>query len=155
MKKISLISTLAVTILLVIASCNKTQQASERLAGNTWKVTTLTVDGVAEEHLPVLTFEDCDIYGGTSCKGDWTYDSNHAHYIWQFREKAKKFELSNQSDLEDAHSGGHEAEENIIQCQNFSGVYDVEVRKKDKMEFKTTSAIGFPGQTVILKLEKQ
>jgi hypothetical protein len=155
MKKISLISTLAVTILLVIASCNKTQQASERLAGNTWKVTTLTVDGVPEAHPPVLTFEDCDIYGGASCKGDWTHDSNHAHFIWQFREKAKKFEISNQSSLEDTHGGGHEAEENILQCMNFSGVYDVKVRKKDVMEFTTTNAIGFPGQTVVMKLEKQ
>jgi hypothetical protein len=155
MKNYKFIGVLALTMLLVVASCNKTKQTSERLAGNTWKVTTLTVDGVAEEHLPVLTFEDCDIYGGASCKGDWTYDSYHAHYIWQFREKAKKFELSNQSDLEDAHGGGHEAEENIIQCQNFSGVYDVEVRKKDKMEFKTTNAVGFPGQTVVMKLEKQ
>ncbi|MGL5891527.1 MAG: hypothetical protein ACRC3B_16675 [Bacteroidia bacterium] len=155
MKKIHFFSTLAVVLLLVISSCNKTKQTSDRLAGNTWKVTTLTVDGTPEAHTPVLTFEDCEIYSGASCKGDWTHDSYHAHFIWQFREKAKKFELSNQSTLEDAHGGGHEAEENIIQCQNFSGVYDVEVRKKDVMEFKTTNAVGFPGQTVVMKLEKQ
>lgn len=155
MRKISSISTLAVVLLLIIASCNKTKQTSERIAGATWEVTELTVDGVAEAHPPLLTFEDCDIYGGTSCKGDWTHDSNHAHFVWQFRDKAKTFELSNQSSLEDAHNGGHEAEELILQCQNFSGVYTVKERKKDRMEFTTTAALGFPGKTVVLKMKKK
>ncbi|MCU0432610.1 MAG: hypothetical protein MUC87_04050 [Bacteroidia bacterium] len=154
MKQKTIFASLAVVMLLVLGACNKTKQASERISGATWKVTTLTVNGVAEEHMPNLTFEDCDIYGGASCKGDWKYESYHAHFIWQFREKADKFELSNQSDLEDAHGGGHEAEENIIQCQNFSGVYEVKERKKDVMEFTTTNAVGFPGQTVVMKLEK-
>jgi hypothetical protein len=154
MKKNTLFASMALCLLLVLGACNKTKQASERLSGATWKVTTLSVDGVAEEHFPTLTFEECDIYGGASCKGDWTHDSYHAHFVWQFREKGKKFELSNQSDLEDTHGGGHEAEENIIQCQNFSGVYEVKERKKDVMEFTTTNALGFPGQTVVMKLEK-
>lgn len=155
MKKNKLIGVFALVIMLVITSCDKNKQTSARLDGNTWMVTTLTVDGAPEAHPPLLTFEDCDIYAGASCKGDWTHDSNHAHFIWQFREKAKKFEISNQSSIEDTHGGGHEAEENIIQCQNFSGVYDVKVRKKDVMEFTTTNAVGFPGQTVVMKLEKQ
>lgn len=154
MRKSLIFISVTTILLLTTAACNKTKQVSKRLSGETWRVTELTVDGVSEDHLPSLRFEDCDIYD-ESCKGEWEHDDAHAHFIWQVREKAKKFELSNQSSLEDAHDGGHEAEENILQCQNFSGVYDIKERSRSKMELTTTTALGFSGKTVVLKMEKQ
>jgi hypothetical protein len=42
-----------------------------------------------------------------------------------------------------------------LQCQNFSGVYDIQESSRKEMKLMTTSAIGFPGQSEILKLEEQ
>jgi hypothetical protein len=151
--KIKLI--LLVVGIATLASCNKTKQASKRLSGETWKVVELSVDGITQAELPTtLVFNDCDIYA-ESCNGEWNRDAHHAHFIWQFREKGKKFELSNQSSAEDAHGGGHEAEENIAQCAEFSGVYEVINQDKKMLFLESMNTIGYAGQKVVFKLEKQ
>ena len=47
-----------------LSACNKTNSFSNRLSGEVWQATKLTIDGDAEEadHLPELHFDDCDIY---------------------------------------------------------------------------------------------
>ncbi|MGL4599062.1 MAG: hypothetical protein ACRCYO_16200, partial [Bacteroidia bacterium] len=79
----------------------------------------------------------------------------HADFVWQFRDKGKTFELSNQSTAEDAHGGGHEAEENIAQCMEYSGVYVVKEQSKKELSLESKTTIGYAGQKVVLKLEKQ
>lgn len=149
---------IAAVMLLTVQACNKTKKYSKRLAGETWAVKTLTVDGTSEEELPTLVFEDCDIYDEV-CMGEWTNpEGAHAEFAWQIREKGKIFELSNQSNLEgDGHDHGnvdeHAQEEAILQCQNFSGIYEIKEHKKKSMRFESKSTIGFPGQAVVIELE--
>ncbi len=140
-----------------MASCNKTKKVSKRfIKPGEWKVTTLTVDGTAEAELPTWEIKDCDIYG-SSCEGEWKNDEGgHSEFIWQFRDKGDTFEISRQAE-EDGHGHTHDhaAEEAAAQCYNFSGVYEVVSSKKDEMEFKTTSALGYSGKEVIIKITKQ
>lgn len=141
----------AAVVLIGAVSCNKTKVNSNRLDGGNWKVTELTVDGVSEAELPSWNISECDIYEQT-CTGTWTNEEGgHADFAWQFRGKGKIFEIANQQS--DFH--GHADEEATMQCQNFSGVYDVVERGKKNMEFKTTAAIGYPGQSVVIRIEKQ
>ncbi len=160
MKKIILLASVILTVALVFTACNKTKIYANRLDGGDWKVTELSVDGTNEAELPKWTIGDCDAYK-ESCTGDWKNDHNHtAKFAWQFREKGKKFEISNQSKVEDVTAGltgdmFFHAEELADQCVNFSGTYEVVEHKRKMMEFKSTTTIGFSGKTVIIKIEKE
>lgn len=156
MKKIVSFTAILLSLLMFSATgCNKTKRNTNLLGGESWTVTTLTVDGTAQAEIPTLSFSECDPYNEV-CTGEWLHElGHHALFSWQFRNKGKTFEISNQSTLEDAHGAGHEAEENILQCQNFSGVYEVTERSKKKMQFRSTAVLGFPGQTVEMVLEKK
>lgn len=150
--------------ILVIGSvaCNKTKINSKRfMKAGEWKVTELSVDGSNEAELPSWEIKECDIYK-ESCKGEWKNDEGgHAEFVWQFREKGKKFEISRQAEEEDDHGHGHghgdnhAAEEAAAQAYAFSGVYDVVERKKKKMQFETTAALGHAGKKVVIKIEKK
>jgi len=159
MKKIIILMG-AIAAPLIYASCNKTKINTNRLDGGEWKITELSVDGVNEAEFPHWNISECDAYDET-CMGEWiNHHGNIVKFAWQFRDKGKTFEISNQSTFEEATAGltGHdylEAEENLEQCQNFSGVYGVVKRKKTSMEFKTSSSIGFPGKLVVIKIEKE
>lgn len=155
MKKIIVFSLILITAL-VVEGCNKTKKFSKRLAGEKWTVTELSVAGINESELPVLSFNDCDIYD-ESCKGEWeTPEHEHAEFVWQIRDKGGLFELSNQSSLDEIHSHSgddHAAEEAIIQCQNFSGVYTIVSSKRKSMELESQNTLGHSGQLVKMKLE--
>lgn len=154
MKKNKLLFLSAIMIAFTFFACNKSKKYSNRLmkAGD-WHVTELSVDGVNEAELPEWHIEDCDIYE-ESCYGEWeNAEGGHAEFIWQFRDKGETFEISRQ-EAEDGHTHDHASEEAVAQCLNFSGVYEVVSHKKDQMEFKSTTAYGFNGKTVIIKIEK-
>lgn len=159
-KTIILLAGAVLTAALALTACNKTKMYSNRLDGGDWKVTELSVDGKNEAELPKWNIGECDAYKET-CTGSWKNDHDHtAKFVWQFREKGKKFEISNQSKVEDVTAGligdmFFHAEELADQCVNFSGVYNVLEHKKKMMKFESTSAIGFPGQKVIISIEKQ
>lgn len=144
-------------VIVAIAACNKTKKFSKRLAGETWTVTELTVDGTSAEELPKLIFSDCDIYEKEPCVGELeNHEGGHANFIWQIRDKGKVFELSNQSSLDDAHSHGgdeHATEEAVLLSQNLSGIYTITKSKRKSMEMESTATLGFEGKKVILKLE--
>jgi len=132
-------------------SCDKDKKYSKRLAGEVWKVAELSVNGSTETDLPTLSFDKCDIYDEL-CNATWTNtEGGMATFIWQFNESGKKFEISNQSDsiISLANSDA------MLQCYGLSGVYNVEEHKKDNMEFTSTATMGYPGKTVIIKMEKQ
>ena len=169
MKKILLI----ISIALVAFACNKTKVNSNRLmSAGEWEVTELSVDGTNEDELPHWHIDDCEIYGEKSCFGEWkNEEGGETHFIWQFRDKGKVFEISRQEGMEEEedhaddgddhdhdHDHGthdHATEEAIEQCYNFSGVYDVVSSKKDEMGFTSTSAVGFAGETVKIKIKKK
>lgn len=138
----------------MLAGCDKDKKVSKRLSGEEWKVTELTLDGIAQTDLPVLKFEECDIYNEL-CIGEWTNEAGgRSFFIWQFRNKATSFEISNQSTL--ATAGGVEAnEEAIIQCSDYSGIYEVKESRKTRMKFEAVSTVGSGGKRVTMTIEKQ
>jgi hypothetical protein len=134
----------------IAVACNKTKTYSNRLDGGVWKVTELSVDGVNQSELPDWNINECDIYG-ESCTGEWqNAEGGHGEFVWQFRDKGKTFEISNQSD----HTHSHADEEAQAQCSDFSGVYTVEESGKKKMKFSSTVTIGYPGSTAVITIEK-
>lgn len=145
-------------VVAILLSCNKTKINSDRLIdGGEWKVTELTVDGVSEAELPEWEIKTCDIYA-ESCEGEWkNEEGGHAEFIWQFRNKGKSFEISRQAETggEAGHTHNHAEEEAIAQCYAFSGVYDVDKRKKTSMSFTTNAALGHAGKQVVIKIEKK
>jgi len=152
MKKIILLVTSTVlTVAILFTACNKTKMYANRLDGGEWHITELSVDGVTEAELPHWQIGECDAYK-ESCTGDWeNHEGGKGKFAWQFREKGNKFEISNQSEL----TGEHKQDEAILQCQNFSGVYEVKEHKKKSMTFETSSAVGFSGKKVVMKIEKE
>ncbi|MSP69389.1 MAG: hypothetical protein EXR20_03880 [Bacteroidetes bacterium] len=151
MKKIILLASTIFIVAFVFTACNKTKMYANRLDGGDWKVTELSVDGTNETELPNWTIGDCDAYKG-SCTGEWkNNEGGNGKFVWQFREKGKKFEISNQSEL----TGDHAQDEVVLQCQNFSGVYDVIEHKRKSMKFECSATLGFAGKKVVIKIEKE
>jgi len=138
-------------VLVLVASCNKTKNVSNKLDGQRWNVTELSVDGVNQTQLPTIKFSECEIYK-ESCKGLWYLgETGHAGLYWQVRDKGKTLEISNQADhahtIEDVHAGE--------QCIAFSGVYKIVKSKRNYMECESASTIGFSGKKAILKMERK
>lgn len=148
MKRIICVSLLLI-VLFVSSNCNKTKFRSNRIDENKWEVTELSVDGQNITPLPTLKFNDCKIYK-ENCNGWWYLGEGHAEIAWQFREKGKLFELSNQAD----HVHGIEDVRAAEQCIQFSGVYDVVKSKRNSFEIKTNNAFGYKGKTVSIKMKK-
>jgi hypothetical protein len=150
MKKLFKSSLLLSACCLALLSCNKTRFYTNRLDGEDWSATELSVDGVSQSELPFWKLSECNPYKEL-CSGDW---SNHhggkSIFFWQLRESAKKFEISNQSST----TGNHDTDEAVMQCQFFSGIYDVVKRDKNEMEFTSTNTVGYPGKKVVLKLAR-
>lgn len=149
---------LTVTVLAFGTACNKTKKVSKRfIDAGEWKVATLTVDGTAEDELPELEIEDCEIYTDAPCKGEWkNEEGGHAEFYWQFREKGETFEISHQAESEEeGHAHDHAAEEAAEQCYHFSGIYQVISSSKDRIELSSTTTVGYPGNTVSLIMEKK
>lgn len=149
-------------VAVLATGCNKTKSFSNRLSGETWAVTKLTIDGEEEEsdHFPTLEFADCDIYEEV-CEGHWMLEGEEAHFAWQFDERGSLFTISNQSTAEHDHDHEHEDDaehehaDPVDQCQDLSGTYDVEEMKRSTMTIKSTSTVGHEGEEVMLVLEKQ
>lgn len=151
MKKIILLASVTLIVALAFTACNKTKLYANQLDGGEWYVTELSVEGINEAELPHWNIGDCDAYK-ESCTGEWKNDEGgNGKFAWQFREKGKKFEISNQSEL----TGDHAQDEVVLQCQNFSGVYDVIEHKKKSMKFESTTTLGFSGKKVVITIEKK
>ncbi|MFK8037130.1 MAG: hypothetical protein AB8B74_02485 [Crocinitomicaceae bacterium] len=156
------IMTLSAILLVGMSACNKTKSTSNKfIKAGEWTISELSVDGTNEDELPIWEIEDCDLYN-ESCFGEWKNDEGgHAEFIWQFREKANTLEISHQiKEEEDDHDHegeehDHAAEEAAEQAYNFSGVYEVVKNDKESMEFSSSSTAGFPGQAVVIKIEKK
>lgn len=149
-------------ILVGFSACNKTKRNSNRfIKAGEWSVTELSVNGTNEDELPSWHIKDCEIYE-TSCFAEWENpEGGHAEFIWQFRDKGKTFEISHQAEADEGeehdhdHDHDHASQEAASQAYAFSGVYEVTEDKKDMMQFETTSAIGYQGETVLIKIEKK
>ena len=148
MKKIIIFSAFIISNLAIV-SCNKTKQNAKTLQGTTWNMTALTIDGIADTNLAELEFGEGNIYKEV-LTGKW-HSEGHSHgtssaevsFAWQFRDKGKTFEISNQSEGEDA-----------LQCSQLSGIYTVESSTKTEYEFSSNSTIGYNGKKVVMKMKK-
>ena len=65
-------------------------------------------------------------------------------FAWQFRDKGTTFEISNQSEGDDA-----------LQCSQLSGIYTVENESKTEYEISSSATIGYNGKKVIIKMKKE
>lgn len=142
-----LIYILTLITLLMIFSCNKNKQSSITLQGTTWKFTSLKIGGLSDSSFATLKFNEGNIYnevltGGWSNKGNTQTET--VIFAWQFRDKGKTFELSNQSEGDDA-----------IQCSELSGIYAVDELTETTMKINTTSALGYVNKKVEIVLAKQ
>lgn len=144
MKNLLLLSLISIIAL----SCNKNKKFSKRLSGESWSINEITIDGDKQEDLATLTFNECDIYKD-NCFASWEVDGDKANFVWQFRDKAKVFEISNQSELSD------DLELAIRQCINYSGIYNVTNDSKTSLTIKSSSTIGYENEEVIIKIQKQ
>ncbi len=159
MKKSILFLSMVAVAILVVAACSKTNKATKRLikAGE-WTVTELSVDGTNEAELPKWDISNCDPYSEV-CIGKWENDEGgHADFAWQFNNNGGQFTISHQAedhDHEHEHEHDHATEEAAAQAYAFSGTYTVEESSKTKMRFTTTAATGYPGQSVVIVIEKK
>lgn len=148
MKKIIIFLAISTSALAII-SCNKTKQNAKTLQGTTWNITSLIIDGVADTNFAELEFGEGNIYKEV-LSGKW-HNAGNSHgtsaaeisFVWQFRDKGKTFEISNQSEGDDA-----------LQCSQLSGVYQVENSTKTEYEFSSSATIGYNGKKVVMKMKK-
>jgi hypothetical protein len=149
MNKLSIVLLFSIV---VFASCNKDKRNSNRLINKgPWQVTTLTVNGVSDSLLPIITFDDCNIYEDT-CTAQWMLSSTRKNeFIWQFNDRANTFTISRQFD-----------EDTIAfvldivkwQCYQYSGTYHVIKAKRNNIEFESSTTVGYSGQKVRMVIEK-
>ena len=132
----------------IIFGCNKDKSISEQMSGETWAVVEMSINGEKQSELPILTFFECDIYD-ESCYASWEVENTKSNFIWQFRDDAKTFEISNQSQLTNA------LELAIRQCMNYSGVYKVTDESETSLTVKSSITLGYEGKEVIIKMKKQ
>ena len=159
MKKSLVFLSMVAVAILAIAACSKTNKTTKRLikAGE-WKVTELSVDGTSEAELPKWKISDCDPYDAV-CIGKWENDEGgHSDFAWQFSNNGETFIISRQGedhDHEHEHEHNHADDEAADQAYDFSGTYTVVESSKTKMKFTTTAALGYPGQSVVMVIEKK
>jgi hypothetical protein len=149
MKKLTVIFLLSVV---VFASCNKDKHNSNRLINRgPWQVTALTVNGVSDSLLPIITFDNCNIYEDT-CTAQWMLSSSRKNeFNWQFNDKAKTFIISRQYDGD---TSAFVLDIVKWQCYQYSGTYQVIKAKRNIMEFESTTTVGYSGSTVRMVLER-
>lgn len=134
-----------------ITFCNKSKMYSNRVEGNKWKITTITVNGNSQGNLPELLFKDCDIYN-ESCEGSWiTGDDGRAQFAWQFRDRGKTVEIINQTD----HVHGFQDVKAAEQCIEYSGVYEVIKCRRKSLSIKGKNAHGHAGEEVSIEMERK
>lgn len=142
-----------ILILLIFGAfygCNKTKRNANRLDGQRWKVTELSVDGVNVSVLPELRFSECDIYN-EDCKGTWYFgNSGHAKFFWQVRDKGKTLIISNQAD----HAHTMEDIQAAQQCIDFGGTYKILECKKKSFVAESITTHAYAGKKVVLKMKR-
>ena len=93
MKKLSLFF---ITALLIIGACSKDQKTVNRLEGD-WKITEVTVDGVAEPDSSyrdaTYSFEKCKVKK-TSCDGTFTEDGKALPFTYKITDKGTKITMT-------------------------------------------------------------
>lgn len=146
-----------IVVLLCATACSKTKRYANRLSGETWKITSVSIGQVPQqaEKYASLIFEDCDIFEDT-CHGQWSLDTSKADFIWQVNDQGKTFILACLTLYEDV-QGTEEGGQNydaLKQCQFMSGYYTIDKMKKKTMEISSNETAGYRGVKVEMVLER-
>lgn len=141
------------SILLVLASCNKDKCQSKKLMrGETWRISQLMIDGQSEDVVKKMVFSKCDIYD-EYCTALWiSNDNDTTSFYWQMNERGSEFKLIRYNDADSCCSQSTAAD---YYCFQLSGIYQVIKAKKKEMIFESTTTIGYSGSTVRMVLERQ
>lgn len=151
-QKITLLATLA--LLMIFAACNKDRRISKRLIKpGEWKVTELSVGGVADSILPKWKINSCEDIFEEVCTGRWISPTDTAEFYWQFNDKANEFVISYAIDT--AKCDSFYTDVSAFQSFNYSGTYEVTRHKRKEMEFESMSTLGYPGDKVVVRIEKE
>lgn len=146
MKKFSSPYLIALIITYTFISCNKSKKIATKFEGTTWTVTSITIDNLPDSIHPILTFKEGDIYREVLL-GNWYNTKGSASYstfAWQFSNKGKVFEISNQTEGVDA-----------LMCYTLSGRYDVFNFTKNTIEIRSRATQGYSNKLVSINMTKQ
>jgi hypothetical protein len=144
------IAILMLSFLMFNTACNKTKQHSNWLTGETWKVTEVSIDEAPFDILPILSFNDCNIYDEICFGTIQAEGAGYANFAWQVREKGTIFELSDQTENVDENN-----EEAVSFSSSFSGIFNVNDADKNSMVLESQNCKRYPGKKVLIKLAKQ
>jgi len=149
MKKLAL---LFLATAFLFTACDKNKRASKRLMkpGN-WEVVELSVEGQNVTPLPFWEINDCEIYE-TLCTAVWNLGEKDSQFYWQFNDKAERFTISRVVDPEDCED--FYTEEVEQQTFKFSGDYKVLESKRKSKTFESYSTLGYDGEKVVIRLER-
>jgi hypothetical protein len=120
------------------------------MKGDFWQVEEITVNG--ENHGITgrwYIIQDIDIYE-TVPTALWTTSNGEVTFNWQFRDKAKTFEIVPIDSL----CNGTFPELELF-SHYISGEYQVGKQSRKEMIFISTSAYGFPGEEVKIRITRQ
>ena len=136
-------------LLLILGSCDKNNWNSKKLMkGEEWKVESITVNGNSIEAKGTwLVTQDVNIYDSIPSVS-WEYNGHTVDFNWQFRNKAKLFEIVS---LEECDNTFPYLE---LEVYFLSGEYEVEKRSRKQMIFKSTQTEGYSGSIVEITITR-
>lgn len=140
-------------LFILVASCNKDKRVSKKLKkGEKWEVKAITIDGEQLDQNGVWTVsQDVNIYDSIPSI-IWSDINEMASFQWQFREKAKVFEISYQSETcENCPNAPQDLE---LQCYFLSGIYNVTKQSRKEMCFESNETNGYPNKTIAINIER-
>ncbi len=142
-----------IIIILVLGSCTKDKRISQCFwKGETWQLSSVTVDDVTMLENTQWEINKCDIYDEL-CESVWISENGDvSNFNWQFNEKAKEFKLARVSKGDTICKSCNESD---YYSHNFSGTYQVIKAKKKEMIFESETTVGYAGQKVRLVLQRK
>lgn len=145
--------TILFLLLISFYSCNKEKRYSTKLMkGEIWEVKMISVNG---ENLQLFgnwkITSDVNIYDSVP-SAEWSYANQDAVFEWQFIDKGKSFHLQYFQLCEECF--GDQLDELDYKTYDLTGKYEVERHGKNKMQFTSSSTIGYTGKTVEIHIQR-
>ncbi len=139
---------------LIIVSCNKEKRFSKRLMnGETWIVNDIEVDATSLGVFGTWNItENVDIYD-TVPRVLWQNGNEDAQFEWQFQDKGKTFQLNYVQLCTE--NEGTQLDNLDYTTFDLTGSYNVERHSSKKMEFISTSTLGYLGKKVVISLTRK
>lgn len=136
-----------------LSSCNKEKRNSTKLMkGEKWEVKMVSIEGENTQLFGNWNItSDVDIYDSVP-RTEWQFAGQDAVFEWQFNDKGKSFYLQYFQLCEECY--GDQLDGLDYQAYALTGKYDVKRHGKNKMQFTSSSTIGYPGKTVEIHIQR-